>query len=473
MMTSQTFFKVTTTFVVTFLLQLSGLVGISEAEGNDEPETVTLTLHPQAAPTPPLKYRLLPSLEKQFPGNAAVFYAKVFAERQSTSHDNEFWFEHPELLSAPLGELQNNEVVLKVVAHQGIFALLERASYADTCDWQISQVNAPYYSILLPEVQRTFAFTKVLALKTRYSLSLGDYDASLTALQSGFGLSRNIAAGQTLTHPVVGSLTAKEHVSQLYTWVQQPSSPNLYWALTALPDPFIDYRTGFGMNQIILERSFSAFENIHSDNFNSNYWNEQLLEIWEAANRELAGVSSRKLMPLEMLTMKVYPVAKRSMLDEGYDLEQVESMPVSRVILMYEYRQFQRQLEERYPLTFLSYPEAIRRLNELQPAASDPLSLLSPFDFSMSVEQVLHRKVQLETKIALLRVIEAIRMYSAENNAKLPESLGEIKLVPIPDDPMTGRPFSYKIENQTATISLDRSAEKPNRFKITIVEEQK
>jgi len=54
--------------------------------------------------------------------------------------------------------------------------------------------------------------------------------------------------------------------------------------------------------------------------------------------------------------------------------------------------------------------------------------------------------------IALLRLTEALRMYAAGHKGKLPQSLDEIKEVPIPTNPVTGKPFPYEVHGDRATI---------------------
>ena len=50
--------------------------------------------------------------------------------------------------------------------------------------------------------------------------------------------------------------------------------------------------------------------------------------------------------------------------------------------------------------------------------------------------------------------MEAIRLYMASHDGQLPNSLGSITEVPIPDDPATGKPFDYKIDGQNAVLTL-------------------
>ena len=42
----------------------------------------------------------------------------------------------------------------------------------------------------------------------------------------------------------------------------------------------------------------------------------------------------------------------------------------------------------------------------------------------------------------------------AAATGKLPATLDEVRVVPIPLDPATGGPFSYKLEGETATLDV-------------------
>ena len=51
-------------------------------------------------------------------------------------------------------------------------------------------------------------------------------------------------------------------------------------------------------------------------------------------------------------------------------------------------------------------------------------------------------------------MVEALRLYAHSHNGCLPEKLDEMTEVPIPDDPVTGKPFVYRLDGATATIEL-------------------
>jgi hypothetical protein len=68
-----------------------------------------------------------------------------------------------------------------------------------------------------------------------------------------------------------------------------------------------------------------------------------------------------------------------------------------------------------------------------------------------AVIKVKRAQARIDQRIALLRHVEALRMYAADNDGKLPTKLDEVK-VPLPVDPVTGKPFLYEVSGGTALI---------------------
>jgi hypothetical protein len=81
-------------------------------------------------------------------------------------------------------------------------------------------------------------------------------------------------------------------------------------------------------------------------------------------------------------------------------------------------------------------------------------------------------QTRLDRKIAALRVIEALRLHAAANDGRLPDKLTDITLVPVPDDPGTGKPFGYERDQDTATLTSQIPGEKPEvsglRYRLTV-----
>ncbi len=58
---------------------------------------------------------------------------------------------------------------------------------------------------------------------------------------------------------------------------------------------------------------------------------------------------------------------------------------------------------------------------------------------------------RLEQRIALLRNVEALRMHAAEHKSAFPAQLADVS-VPLPGDPVTGKPFLYELRGKTAHL---------------------
>ena len=63
----------------------------------------------------------------------------------------------------------------------------------------------------------------------------------------------------------------------------------------------------------------------------------------------------------------------------------------------------------------------------------------------------------------MLRIVEALRLYTSSHEGKLPARLTDVG-VPMPVDPVTGKPFDYDAEGDTAALppaALHPSARRP------------
>jgi hypothetical protein len=88
-------------------------------------------------------------------------------------------------------------------------------------------------------------------------------------------------------------------------------------------------------------------------------------------------------------------------------------------------------------------------------------------DFLPHVLKVRRAQGRLEQRVALLRHVEALRLYAAAHDGRLPQKLAEIA-VPLPPDPFTGQPFAYRAEAATAHLrgSPPRGQEKDPAFNV-------
>ena len=77
------------------------------------------------------------------------------------------------------------------------------------------------------------------------------------------------------------------------------------------------------------------------------------------------------------------------------------------------------------------------------------------------------KQAKLDQRIALLRHIEALRIYAAQHDGAWPAKLADVPL-PLPVDPFTGQPFHYEVSGDTAHLrgSLPPGDEKSPEFSV-------
>ncbi len=139
--------------------------------------------------------------------------------------------------------------------------------------------------------------------------------------------------------------------------------------------------------------------------------------------------------------------ARKRLVESGLDAEKVKQFPARQVILLDEKLQYRTQLEDDLKTGGLPYweQEKLRAAAPKEKRGESLLALMMP-DFTRTFP-VRQAGVRLDQRLALLRCVEALRAYAAENDGKLPAKLDDVKL-PLPVDPITGKPFPYRAERR-------------------------
>ena len=67
-----------------------------------------------------------------------------------------------------------------------------------------------------------------------------------------------------------------------------------------------------------------------------------------------------------------------------------------------------------------------------------------------------------------LRIVEALRLHAGQTG-KLPQSLDEITIVPVPNDPATDAPVGYEVlDDGSVMIRVQQLAGYPKPLKVTL-----
>jgi hypothetical protein len=119
---------------------------------------------------------------------------------------------------------------------------------------------------------------------------------------------------------------------------------------------------------------------------------------------------------------------------------------------------------------YLPYRESLSLTGATADDPGDPALRVLVGLLPAAVEKVYQVEVRLDRRVAALRVVEALRLHAAAHSGKLPGSLAELTEVPIPPDPATGKPFEYRLDGSTASLSGPPAGMPPPwpSFKVTV-----
>jgi hypothetical protein len=437
-----------------FLLLLA-IASPAAAQAPDEP--IRLTIHPASLPSPALKYQLLPRAEDWVPGNAVLHYYRAFAPDWNGWQRQPGIFERIDrALSSSLQELPRKEFAWLLSSHQ--LSEVDLAARCTYVDWDFTErMKKEGYNLLLPDVQGFRQFANLLALRGRLELADRQYHRVAYSLQSGFALSRHVAEAPLLISALVGVATANVQAAQVEQWLQISGSPNLYWALTNLPRPFIDLRKPLQGEQLILQAALPAglqeIDRAAMSGQQQQALVDALVRLMHLGQpREQPGDRAGLLV----LVLKGYPEAKQALLAQGRKPAELEAMPMVQVYTIHALQQFRQLRDDALKWFSLPYPEGQAGLDRIDKQLREAHRRLQggPFlELIPGYQRLYVAPAQPDRKIAALRCIEAIRLYAAGHDGELPAQLSDIREVPIPPDPLTGRPFVYHQAGNKATLA--------------------
>jgi hypothetical protein len=420
-----------------------------------------LTVSPRAAPVPALRYRLFPQDSTRKPGNAVPIYLRLVHEQNDASRRR--WHDTPKKWNElPLDRLPMDEVRKFLNDYHRFYRQFELGARRTSAEWNYTLDEGSIIGLVLPDLHAMRTFIPMLVLKARAEIADKDYIAAARTLETGFAMSRHTAEGPFLIPAVVAVAMASVCSDGVVEFVQQPDAPNLYWALTALPRPLICMRKGMEYEQRLPEMEFPELDGLDRPR-TVGEWAALLkrlrtqFELMTKLDRESprpkpTPEGSRPEDPAEK-SPDLEPA--RTYLARRLGKEQAKRMPDAQVLVLYLIKSYHDFAGDFFKSGYLPYPQARpiaaavrKRLNDLPNTEANRFTrwLLPSIDRAMTAQ------IRLERRIAALRAIEVLRLHAAADGG-LPVKLSDVTAAPVPDDPGTGKPFGYRRDGRTATLT--------------------
>ena len=451
-------------FVRRFAVAMTVLAAVRTASGA-EPEIRTLTLSPTPSPVPALRYRFLPLKSELNPGNAVPMYLRLTMELSPEALQD--LKTTPETLNTlPFDQFPKEEGGAAgkfVTDFAGRFKLLEFGAFRETAQWDhpVAEQREECFQILLPDVQAVRVWSRAISVKARYEIKRHEFEKAARTIETGMAMGGHVSKAPFLISWLVGNAFTRQMLSRVEEWVGEPDSPNLYWALTTLPNPCINIRDSLEHEYKTMEWMLPEMADLDRSRTPAEWearlasFHQRLMKIREMYDQpEKPDTSQDRLLDFKTAML---PRATAFLKERFGDTQKFGD---DQAILVYHAMMYHELYDDVYKATYLPVTQYLptleagsKRLMETKPYG--PLWLFPRL--VANVDTGRRSEARLDTEIAALRVIEAIRLH-AKVEGSLPASLDAIKIVPVPNSPVSGKPFAYALKDGTAELTAIDSA---------------
>lgn len=425
--------------------------GTSTAAEPEKPEWVDVPISPQRIDEPSLDVRVFPDAALRHHGDAAPIFLRY-------AWDNPHAWKGldtvKELLALPLDELTPSEA--RRVAPVRFYDL-QRAAYASHVDWNYPMYGeGPSASVLLPDISASRYILQGLALQCRADVAEGKIPDAMQKLRIGLGLVHHLQQPPFLVVKTVQASAADPLLNCCRELSAQPEAPNLYWALTALPNPLIDIRPTVDWERRMLVSEVPELAKLEV---------ARTSEEWQAIADRLADVLAsyaKKLKPDELFSSDDYLSRARTGLAElesarGRKRGPDKSQSDAEVVVRYFALRYLPAVDRDVRPLLLPPHQAIPQLRQRSAQRTtwfEDAPELAHLSLKGAVFGVAVNVWGLQRRIDALRIVEALRDHAARHDGALPAALDALDL-PVPLDVLTNRPFAYRLEDGTAFLSAE------------------
>jgi hypothetical protein len=441
--------------------------GQPPVEAKDGKVTVHMTLTPGPEQKPTSRFLLQPQFTDQMHGEKLAGFLKCFMEQDrffnvDNQKKREAWNELP-IDQLPLDEIRAHGV-LDGMAYNPPYARLmvfiDQAARYDRLDWNIrDNLKRDGISTLIPEVQKLRSLSAVLRLRMRSEVKAREFAKAIETAKTLFGLVRMLEQHPTLIGHLVGVAIASQAIEALEEMVQQPGCPNLYWGLTDLGSPVVDIRPGAqGERTFLFDQVRQILE------ARGPLADEELMTAFRKFDGLYSlpeGQPKREVPPPPSTQFKKLAAdaawvesARKYLIDTGSPPELVKSFTPLQAVFVADFRHYEQFRDDALKLLPLPLWEAAplgAKLDEdLKQRKGEGKYVLGP-EMVPAVMRVRQANARIDQRVAYLRVVEAIRLHAHEHGGKPPASLDEVKM-PLPLDPVTGKPFTYSIKDGDVAV---------------------
>jgi hypothetical protein len=468
-----------------------------------EVETWKLTIHPAAESKPSLKIKLLPDPTEQLDGNAAVFYLKAmgFLEQEGArDRIREIYKNISEQVKAtgkPAEEFPpysyqemhprdypKKEVreFLDLLSFQEL-SLREARRFREFSMYRNLQLSDNPIGYLLPEMQAIRELARNQRIRCRLAIAENRIDDAIEVIGQQVTMSHHMGQDDFLVSYLIGADTLRIALDDSLVLVEHADCPNLYWSFAQLPSPLISLERSLAAEKQFLYMQVPKLKEVSTTPLPEGYWT---LFIEEFSKRtadidayndgsEVTIVSKaqgeERLKSVQKSVLENAPKAREYLLSRGIlTADTIDTYAKEQLVFLAMKDYYDVRRDEHFKWCYLPYQVSRERIASANAAIKKDQERYGWFtgvtiNLLPSIDAVNEVVTRTRLRIAMIQVIEAIKMAGAENGGKLIESLNQAP-VPVPNNPYTDKPFSYQVSGDTAVLSSDFPEALPIRIEL-------
>ena len=452
-------------FLVILSWSFVGATQAADKNSADQPDERSFELTAVAPPTPALKYQLLyDDLVERRPGNAALLYLDAVLIMGNDAKEKA-----GEALDARNAKQMTYFATLAdSLELPSVFQELQLAAQREECDWQppFREMGA---QTLLPHLQpMVHGLARLIVVRALRQLDQGDVTGALATLRLGYEMSDKIGHEPVLVSALVSLKTTSMMNDCLVQLMNRPNAPNLYWALAEYPSRRAIFRRAFDGERRFIAASVPAMaKKFAGETLTADDWRSvlktvaQVVADFEEKHEQFDPIKDTSSTVLRRAQQE-YAEAK------GLTADEVATLDVATVLGSYYFDQYEAAADDRFKVRGLPYPvqlsmsrsysDRLEQLIDEQPA--NPFLKTLP-----ALQKCVLPFARADRELAALTAVEALRSYAAANGGRLPAQLEDVKDTPVPANPITGKPFEYRVDGETATLA-DSTSEAPLTYTI-------
>ena len=373
--------------LVAFLAVAPGSRPCRAQQATPPPETmVRLSVSPAPAPRPALRYVLLPELTELTPGNPIEGYLKCYLEQYRFTFNESRFEDRETLLAMPLevaDAAKPRELGPRCARPDRPGGTSRQGRLANPAQDEVRRLS----DLASRPPGDCDGLARSLQARFRSEVASGQLDDAIRTAKTMFAMARHMGEHPCVIGDMVGIAIANLAIAPLEEMLEQPGCPNLYWALTNLPDPLISMRPGMDGERMMVAILFRDLDQAAPMSA------EQITKFIDPIDKgmvidtlplkEKGGI--REYLAVRTSDEKKMAAARKRLVDFGVPEARVKTFPPDQVILLVEARECQARFDDLAKLCVLPAWKCEELLAKLEATLKEPAlfsSALLPHHFA-------------------------------------------------------------------------------------------